>query len=97
MNCVEFVDCDGMFLGCYDKIYFFDVDLLDGNIYCELVMVNLGRDLFLVVEILGFCNVGLFICYDVWFFEFYCYFVGVGVDLLMIFVVFMVFIGKDYW
>lgn len=60
-------------------------------------MVKVGMKLLLVYEFKDYGNLGILVCYDVRFFEFYWYFLNVGVEVLFILAVFIVYIGKDYW
>ncbi|KGG15369.1 MULTISPECIES: carbon-nitrogen hydrolase family protein [unclassified Prochlorococcus] len=97
LNRSEIVDKDGQLLGRYDKIHLFDVDLPDGNKYRESETIISGQKLPSVIDIPGFCKVGLSICYDVRFPELYRFLVEQGAELLMIPAAFTAFTGKDHW
>lgn len=79
----------------YCKMYFFDVDVFDEVCFKELDICWFGEDV-VVIEI-EFGKIGFSICYDMCFFEFYWSQVDVGVKIFVVFFVFIVIIGCDYW
>ncbi len=97
LNRAELVGKDGQLLGRYDKIHLFDVDLPDGNTYRESETIISGHSRPSVIDIPGFCKIGISICYDVRFPELYRHLVNEGAELLFIPAAFTAFTGKDHW
>ncbi|MEM1370182.1 MAG: nitrilase-related carbon-nitrogen hydrolase, partial [Cyanobacteria bacterium P01_H01_bin.15] len=81
----------------YQKVHLFDVQIPDGNTYLESKTVMAGSELPPVVEVEPFGKVGISICYDIRFPEFYRYLSKEGADLICIPAAFTAFTGKDHW
>lgn len=81
----------------YEKVHLFDVNLPDGNTYCESKTVLAGQSLppIYASEELG--NLGLSVCYDVRFPEVYRHLSKLGADVLFVPAAFTAFTGKDHW
>ena len=96
-NTAVLVDPNGKELACYQKVHLFDVDVPDGNTYCESSTVMAGSSLpgIYCSEKLG--NLGLSICYDVRFPEFYRHLSHKGANVLFIPAAFTAYTGKDHW
>lgn len=83
-------------VGCYDKIYLFDVLVQDNQgEYKEFCVIELGNVLLVVDFLLG--KLGLMVCYDLWFVGLYSVLSEKGCDVFIIFLVFIVCIGSVYW
>jgi len=96
-NRAELVSQEGQLLARYDKIHLFDVDLPDGQTYCESATVQPGSTPPPVVDVPGLGRIGLSICYDVRFPELYRYLAEGGATVLMVPAAFTAFTGKDHW
>ena len=96
-NTAVLVDPTGTEVARYQKIHLFDVDVPDGNTYRESSTVMAGKTLPNVYPSEQFGNLGLSICYDVRFPEFYRHLSRQGVDVLFIPAAFTAFTGKDHW
>ena len=96
-NTAILIDPNGKELASYQKVHLFDVDVPDGNTYCESRTVMAGNSLpeIYYSEQLG--NLGLSICYDVRFPEFYRHLSQKGADVLFIPAAFTAYTGKDHW
>lgn len=86
---------DGGVVGRYRKIHLFDVEVGDGQRYCESASTTPGADP-VVVSILGF-KVGLSVCYDVRFPELYRRLADLGAELVVVPAAFTLATGKDHW
>ena len=96
-NRAELVGRDGQLLARYDKIHLFDVNLPDGNTYQESATVRSGETSPPVVNVPGLGCLGISICYDVRFPEFYRFLASRGAQVLLIPAAFTAFTGKDHW
>ena len=96
-NTALLVAPNGQELARYQKAHLFDVDLPDGNIYHESGLVLAGTEIPPVhhSEVLG--NLGLSVCYDVRFPEFYRALTQAGANVLFVPAAFTAFTGKDHW
>lgn len=88
---------NGQELVRYQKVHLFDVDLPDGNIYYESKTVVAGNQIPKVHESEEFGNLGISVCYDVRFPEFYRSMVEAGANVLFVPAAFTAFTGKDHW
>lgn len=84
-------------LACYQKVHLFDVNLPDGNTYCESSTVQAGTQLPVVYPSTELGNLGLSICYDVRFPELYRHLAYKGADIMFIPAAFTAYTGKDHW
>lgn len=84
-------------LSRYDKVHLFDVNVPDGNTYCESNTVKSGGAYPPVYASEQFGNLGLSICYDVRFPELYRHLSAQGAEVLFIPAAFTAFTGKDHW
>jgi predicted amidohydrolase len=96
-NTAVLINPSGVEVARYQKVHLFDVDVPDGNTYCESSTVMAGQALppLYHSETLG--KMGLSICYDVRFPELYRYLSHVGADVLFIPAAFTAYTGKDHW
>lgn len=96
-NTALLVGPSGEELARYQKIHLFDVNVPDGNTYCESSTVMPGKELPPVYfsEELG--NLGFSICYDVRFPEVYRHLSGKGAEVLFVPAAFTAYTGKDHW
>jgi predicted amidohydrolase len=96
-NTALLIDPNGLELARYQKVHLFDVNVPDGNTYCESSTVIAGKVLppLYASETLG--KIGLSICYDVRFPELYRHLSRQGADILFIPAAFTAFTGKDHW
>jgi predicted amidohydrolase len=96
-NTALLIDPNGQEIARYQKIHLFDVDVPDGNTYCESSTVMAGKDspALYFSDRLG--NLGLSICYDVRFPELYRYLSRKGADVIFIPAAFTAYTGKDHW
>ncbi|WP_072619215.1 carbon-nitrogen hydrolase family protein [Spirulina major] len=81
----------------YHKVHLFDVDLPDGNTYCESSTVMAGNELPKIYASETFGNLGLSVCYDVRFPELYRHLSKAGADVLFVPAAFTAYTGKDHW
>jgi predicted amidohydrolase len=81
----------------YQKVHLFDVNVPDGNTYCESSTVIAGRSLPPIFDSETLGKIGLSICYDVRFPELYRYLSQAGAEVLFIPAAFTAFTGKDHW
>ena len=89
-------DSDGIASAIYRKIHLFDVDLPDRDErYRESDTMNAGRDLVVVPSSVG--QLGLSICYDLRFPEFYRRLVELGSTVFSIPAAFTATTGKAHW
>jgi predicted amidohydrolase len=94
-NACVVVAPDGKTVGKYRKVHLFDVDVGDGQRYCESASTTPG-DATVTVDIAGF-TVGLSVCYDVRFPELYRKLAAAGADVLIVPAAFTLATGKDHW
>jgi predicted amidohydrolase len=85
----------GKVIARYRKVHLFDVEVGDGQRYCESASTTAGSEA-VTVGIAGF-SVGLSVCYDVRFPELYRKLVQAGADVLVIPAAFTLLTGKDHW
>lgn len=86
---------DGELVGRYRKVHLFDVEVGDGQRYCESASTTAGAEP-VVVSLLGF-KVGLSVCYDLRFPELYRRLAGLGAELIVVPAAFTLATGKDHW
>jgi deaminated glutathione amidase len=96
-NTATLIAPNGQEIARYQKVHLFDVDVPDGNTYCESTTVMAGTTLPTIYNSEEFGNLGLSICYDVRFPELYRHLSSKGVDVLFIPAAFTAFTGKDHW
>ncbi|HMI85812.1 MAG TPA: carbon-nitrogen hydrolase family protein [Polyangiaceae bacterium] len=94
-NACVVVSPDGNTIAKYRKVHLFDVDVGDGQRYCESASTTPG-DASVTVTIGSFV-VGLSVCYDLRFPELYRQLVAAGADVLVIPAAFTMVTGKDHW
>jgi predicted amidohydrolase len=94
-NACVVVDPDGSIVGKYRKVHLFDVDVGDGQRYCESASTTPG-DGAVSVAIGGF-SVGLSVCYDLRFPELYRKLVDAGAQVMVVPAAFTLATGKDHW
>ncbi|MGL5033515.1 MAG: carbon-nitrogen hydrolase family protein [Microcystaceae cyanobacterium] len=88
---------NGEELTSYQKLHLFDVNVPDGNTYCESSRVMAGHSLPPVYDSEKFGRLGISICYDVRFPELYRHLSQQGAEVLFIPAAFTAFTGKDHW
>lgn len=88
---------NGTELARYQKVHLFDVNLPDGNTYCESSTVMAGTELPTVYHSQQLGGLGLSICYDVRFPELYRHLAYKGADVLFVPAAFTAYTGKDHW
>jgi deaminated glutathione amidase len=86
---------DGAIVGKYRKVHLFDVDVGDGQRYCESASTTPG-DVPVTVAVGGFW-IGLSVCYDLRFPELYRKLAEAGSDVLVVPAAFTLATGKDHW
>lgn len=88
---------NGEILSEYHKAHLFDVNVPDGNNYCESSTVEAGQTLPTIYtsETLG--KLGLSVCYDVRFPELYRHLAKAGAEVLCVPAAFTAYTGKDHW
>ncbi|MBJ7898348.1 MAG: carbon-nitrogen hydrolase family protein [Cyanobacteria bacterium RI_101] len=96
-NTAVLVAPTGEELSRYYKVHLFDVNVPDGNTYCESNTVKSGAAYPPVYRSEEFGNLGLSICYDVRFPELYRHLSAQGAEVLFIPAAFTAFTGKDHW
>lgn len=96
-NTAILVDPNGQELAYYQKVHLFDVDVPDGNTYRESSTVMAGSNLPGIYHSDKLGNLGLSICYDVRFPEFYRHLSHKGANVLFIPAAFTAYTGKDHW
>ena len=96
-NTASLVTPNGHQVAHYQKVHLFDVDVPDGNTYRESSTVMAGNEIPTLYESEQLGKLGLSICYDVRFPEFYRYLSRQGADVLFIPAAFTAFTGKDHW
>ncbi len=96
-NTALMINPSGLEVARYQKVHLFDVDVPDGNTYCESSTVMAGQAFppIYASDTLG--KVGISICYDVRFPELYRYLSQNGAEILFIPAAFTAFTGKDHW
>ncbi|MEM6611122.1 MAG: carbon-nitrogen hydrolase family protein [Cyanobacteria bacterium P01_C01_bin.72] len=96
-NTASLVTPNGQQVAHYQKVHLFDVDVPDGNTYQESSTVMAGKVIPTLYESEQLGKLGLSICYDVRFPEFYRYLSRQGADIIFIPAAFTAFTGKDHW
>ncbi|MBR8829343.1 MAG: carbon-nitrogen hydrolase family protein [Gomphosphaeria aponina SAG 52.96 = DSM 107014] len=96
-NTALLVGPGGNELARYEKVHLFDVNVPDGNTYCESSTVMAGKDLPEVYFSEDLGNLGISICYDVRFPELYRHLSQKGAEVLFIPAAFTAYTGKDHW
>ncbi len=96
-NTALLVAPNGQELACYRKVHLFDVELPDGNIYHESGIVLAGSEIPPILKSPDYGNLGISVCYDVRFPEFYRALSKAGADVLFVPAAFTAFTGKDHW
>lgn len=96
-NTAVLVTPDGQQAVYYQKVHLFDVNVPDGNTYQESSTVMAGERIPPIYDSEKLGKLGLSICYDVRFPEFYRYLSYQGADVLFIPAAFTAFTGKDHW
>ncbi|MGQ4648338.1 nitrilase-related carbon-nitrogen hydrolase [Lyngbya aestuarii] len=96
-NTALLIDPNGVELARYQKVHLFDVNLPDGNTYCESSTVMSGTQLPSVHASEKLGKLGLSVCYDVRFPELYRYLAHKGADVLFVPAAFTAYTGKDHW
>ncbi|MFW6264271.1 MAG: carbon-nitrogen hydrolase family protein [Cyanobacteriota bacterium] len=96
-NTALLIDPNGTELARYQKVHLFDVNLPDGNTYCESSTVMAGKELPPVYDSPEFGRLGLSVCYDVRFPELYRHLALKNADVLFIPAAFTAYTGKDHW
>lgn len=94
-NTSVLVDPRGMVVAAYRKVHLFDVSLSDGTSLRESAATTSGAEA-LTTEVLG-VRVGLSICYDIRFPEFYRRLVDQGARVITVPSAFTLATGKDHW
>lgn len=88
---------DGVFIERYDKIHLFDVTVNDkATSYKESDVIEPGELVLKVIDVDGF-KVGLSICYDLRFPEFYRELTNLGAEVLLVPAAFTYVTGKAHW
>lgn len=96
-NTAVLVSSNGTEVARYQKVHLFDVDVPDGNTYCESSTVMAGQVLPPLYDSETLGKLGLSICYDVRFPELYRYLSQGGAEVLFIPAAFTAYTGKDHW
>ena len=96
-NTASLVTPDGREVAHYQKVHLFDVDVPDGNTYQESSTVMAGKVIPAIYQSEHLGKLGLSICYDVRFPEFYRYLSRQGADILFVPAAFTAYTGKDHW
>ena len=86
---------DGRLVCVYDKLHMFDVDLPDGERWCESNVYKAGDRA--IVAKTPFANVGMTICYDLRFPGLYRRLAQAGADLLCVPSAFTRQTGRAHW
>lgn len=93
-SCV--IDPEGQFYGRYDKIHLFDAQVTDGvGRYQESSYICPGQH----PQVVGtpFCKLGLSVCYDLRFPEYFRLLADAGADILIVPAAFTYTTGKAHW
>lgn len=96
-NTALLIDPNGLELTRYEKVHLFDVNVPDGNNYCESNTVMAGKSLPSVYDAKDLGKIGLSICYDVRFPEVYRHLSRQGAEVMFIPAAFTAYTGKDHW
>jgi predicted amidohydrolase len=96
-NTALLVAPNGQEIARYEKVHLFDVNLPDGNTYCESSMVVAGLRMPPVYPTKELGNLGLSVCYDVRFPEVYRQLSQMGAEVLFVPAAFTAHTGKDHW
>lgn len=94
-NTCVVVTPEGRVAAKYRKVHLFDVEVGDGQRYCESASTTPG-DAVLTVAIGGF-SVGLSVCYDLRFPELYRKLADAGAEVVVVPAAFTLATGKDHW
>ncbi len=96
-NTALLVDQNGQELARYEKVHLFDVDVPDGNTYQESATVVAGTRVPPIHPSKELGHLGLSVCYDVRFPEFYRQMSQMGAEVLFVPAAFTAYTGKDHW
>ena len=88
---------DGNIQADYDKIHLFDVDLSESESYRESDDIMPGKHHPVTFKSDRFGNIGLSVCYDLRFPEFYRLLMDQSADLLSVPAAFTATTGRDHW
>ncbi|MET0592546.1 MAG: carbon-nitrogen hydrolase family protein, partial [Polyangiaceae bacterium] len=94
-NTCAVVAPEGRVIAQYRKVHLFDVEVGDGQRYCESASTTPG-DATTTVRIAGF-SIGLSVCYDLRFPELYRKLVAAGAEVIVVPAAFTLATGKDHW
>lgn len=86
---------DGRILARYDKLHLFDIELANGESYCESEVISPGDQAVVVDTRLG--RFGLSVCYDLRFPQLYRSLAQAGAQMLTIPAAFTYSTGKKHW
>lgn len=89
------LDTSGAIQARYDKLHMFDIELANGESYCESDAITPG-DKAVVVDA-GFAKIGLTVCYDLRFSALYLALAKAGAELITIPAAFTQTTGKAHW
>ena len=95
-NTSLFVTPEGVVAGKYRKVHLFDVDLPDGTKALESGATSAGSEPAVVVPWSG-ASVGMSICYDLRFPEYFRRLSQGGADVITVPAAFTLTTGKDHW
>ncbi|ERN40838.1 putative amidohydrolase [Rubidibacter lacunae KORDI 51-2] len=96
-NTALLVDPSGAEVARYQKVHLFDVNLPDGNTYCESSTVVPGSEWPPLFPSPTLGSIGLSVCYDVRFPELFRHLSARGADVLFVPAAFTAYTGKDHW
>ncbi|NRB09356.1 MAG: carbon-nitrogen hydrolase family protein [Richelia sp.] len=96
-NTALLIDSNGQVINQYRKVHLFDVNLPDGNTYQESSTVMAGEEIPPVYSYPDLGRIGISVCYDVRFPEFYRQMSEKGLDVIFVPAAFTAFTGKDHW
>ena len=86
---------DGDILGHYRKMHLFDANVPPTICFAESDTTKAGVEPIVVDTVLG--NIGLSICYDLRFPEYYAKLVALGAEIIAVPAAFTMTTGKDHW
>ena len=96
-NTALLINSNGQVVNHYHKVHLFDVNVPDGNTYEESSTVMAGKEIPKVCNFPDLGNIGISVCYDVRFPEFYRQMSYQGLDVIFVPAAFTAFTGKDHW
>lgn len=96
-NTALLIDPSGTEVARYHKVHLFDVNLPDGNTYCESNTVQAGDTVPPLYHSPELGAIGLSVCYDVRFPELYRHLASKGAQVLFVPATFTAYTGKDHW